>query len=64
MTDVIIKEEKVKEEEDDASSETLPLSLSLPNLLIVTSDIVIDVEAETVEEENTDKDDSAALETL
>ena len=56
----------MKEEEDDASSET-QLSLSLspssssPNHLVLRTDIVTKVEADTAKEEKTEKENGSAL---
>ena len=55
------KEEEVKE--DDASLDIPKSSSSLPTPIAATMDIVTNVEAETSEEEKTDKDDGSTLET-
>ena len=55
------KEEEVKE--DDASLDMPKSSLSSPTPIAATMDIITNVEAETSEEEKTDKDDDSTLET-
>ena len=60
--DVMAKEEEVKEEGNDATSETPPSSslspsLSLHTPLVAKTDIVTKVGAETTNGEKTEKDD-------
>ena len=66
--DVMTKEEELKEEKDDATSETTPsLSLlpssSFPTPILETMDIVTMVKAETYEKEKTEKGYGATSET-
>ena len=55
------EEEEVKEE--DASLDMPPSMSSSPTPIAATMDIVTDVEADTSEDEKTEKDDGATLET-